>query len=144
MSDSVAVITDIHANLPALRAALGRIDELGIDRIYCGGDLVGYGPHPNEGCALIQERGIPTIYGNYDYGIARDLEDCGCAYVTPHDRELGQQSEQAYAFFNNNSTSEDPENPLGRVSQAATNARQLRRLLDMNRIPASGGKEGLA
>ena len=92
MSDSVAVITDIHANLPALRAALGRIDELGIDRIYCGGDLVGYGPHPNEVCALIQERGIPTIYGNYDYGIARDLEDCGCAYVTPHDRELGQQS----------------------------------------------------
>jgi putative phosphoesterase len=35
---------------------------------------------------------IPTIYGNYDYAIARDLEDCGCAYVTPHDRELGQQS----------------------------------------------------
>jgi putative phosphoesterase len=41
---------------------------------------------------LIQERQIPTIYGNYDYAIARDLEDCGCAYVTQHDRELGQQS----------------------------------------------------
>ena len=88
----VAVITDIHANLPALRVALARIDELGIERIYCGGDLVGYGPHPNEVCALIQECEIPTIYGNYDYAIARDLEDCGCAYVTPHDRELGQQS----------------------------------------------------
>ena len=35
---------------------------------------------------------IPTIYGNYDYAIARDLDDCGCAYVTPHDRELGQRS----------------------------------------------------
>jgi putative phosphoesterase len=90
--DRVAVITDIHANLPALQAALARIDQLGIADIYCGGDLVGYGPHPNEVCALIQERGIPTIYGNYDYAIARDLEDCGCAYVTPHDRELGQQS----------------------------------------------------
>jgi putative phosphoesterase len=88
----VAVITDIHANLPALHAALARIDELGITTIYCGGDLVGYGPHPNEVCALIQERGIPTIYGNYDYAIARDLDDCGCAYITPHDRELGQQS----------------------------------------------------
>ncbi len=88
----VAVITDIHANLPALQAALARIDELGVDGIYCGGDLVGYGPHPNEVCALIAERGIPTIYGNYDYAIARDLEDCGCAYVTPHDRELGQRS----------------------------------------------------
>jgi putative phosphoesterase len=92
VTDAVAVITDIHANLPALHAALGRIDELGIERVYCGGDLVGYGPHPNEVCALIQERAIPTIYGNYDYAIARDLEDCGCAYIDPHDRELGQQS----------------------------------------------------
>ncbi len=90
--DAVAVITDIHGNLPALQAALRRIDELGIERIYCGGDLVGYGPHPNEVCSLIAERGIPTIYGNYDYAIARDLDDCGCAYVTQHDRELGQGS----------------------------------------------------
>jgi putative phosphoesterase len=88
----VAVITDIHANLPALQAALRRIDELGITDIYCGGDLVGYGPHPNEVCALIQERDIPTIYGNYDHAIARDLDDCGCAYITQHDRALGQQS----------------------------------------------------
>ncbi len=92
MSDAVAVITDIHGNLPALQVALERIDELAIERLYCGGDLVGYGPHPNEVCALIEERGIPTIYGNYDYAIARDLEDCGCAYVDAHDRELGQQS----------------------------------------------------
>ncbi|HET8950309.1 MAG TPA: metallophosphoesterase family protein [Solirubrobacteraceae bacterium] len=89
---TVAVITDIHANLPALHAALRRIDQLGIERVYCGGDLVGYGPHPDEVCALIQERGIPTIHGNYDYAIARDLDDCGCAYITPHDRELGQRS----------------------------------------------------
>ena len=91
-AETVAVITDVHANLPALEAALARIDELGIARVYCGGDLVGYGPHPNEVCALIAERGIPTIYGNYDYAIARDLDDCGCAYITAHDRELGQQS----------------------------------------------------
>lgn len=92
MSERVAVITDIHGNLPALQAALARIDELGIERVYCGGDLVGYGPHPNEVCALIAERGIPTIHGNYDHAIARDLDDCGCAYITPHDRELGQRS----------------------------------------------------
>lgn len=90
--DAVAVITDIHANLPALQAALARIDELGVECVYCGGDLVGYGPHPNEVCALIQERAIPTIYGNYDHAIARDHDDCGCAYVTPEDRELGQRS----------------------------------------------------
>lgn len=88
----IAVITDIHGNLPALEASLGAIDAIGVDAVYCGGDLVGYGPHPNEVCAMVAQRGIPTIYGNYDYAIARDLTDCGCAYVTPHDRELGQKS----------------------------------------------------
>jgi putative phosphoesterase len=88
----VAVITDIHANLPALEASLAEIERLGVDAVYCGGDLVGYGPHPNEVCALIESRAIPTIYGNYDYAIGRDLEDCGCAYIDKHDREIGQLS----------------------------------------------------
>jgi putative phosphoesterase len=88
----VAVITDIHGNLPALEASLASIHAIEVNATYCGGDLVGYGPHPNEVCALIEERAIPTIYGNYDYAIGRDLEDCGCAYVTEHDRELGAQS----------------------------------------------------
>jgi len=91
-TEVAAVITDIHANLPALHAAFARIEQLGIERVYCGGDLVGYGPHPNEVCQLIAEREIPTIYGNYDYAIAREEDDCGCAYITPHDRELGQLS----------------------------------------------------
>ncbi|MGH2954977.1 MAG: metallophosphoesterase family protein [Solirubrobacterales bacterium] len=90
--DRVAVITDVHANLLSLEAALAEVEGLGIERIYCGGDLVGYGPHPNEVCRLIEERGVPTIYGNYDWAIARDDEDCGCAYVDKHDRELGQLS----------------------------------------------------
>jgi putative phosphoesterase len=90
--DRLAVITDIHANLPALEAVLERIEQLGIERVTCGGDLVGYGPHPNEVCALIRQRAIPTVYGNYDFAIGRDLEDCGCAYVTAEDRALGQRS----------------------------------------------------
>ena len=90
--DRVAVITDVHANLPALEAVLDAIERLDADAVFCGGDLVGYGPHPNEVCRLIEERGIPTIYGNYDYAIGRDLEDCGCAYRDQRDRELGQLS----------------------------------------------------
>jgi putative phosphoesterase len=92
MSARAAVITDIHANLPALEAVLARIAELGIESVYCGGDLVGYGPHPDAVCARIAALGIPTIHGNYDWAIARDLDDCGCAYITPHDRELGRRS----------------------------------------------------
>jgi uncharacterized protein YecE (DUF72 family) len=53
-------------------------------------------------------------------------------------QELAGQAEQAFAFFNNNSSSPDPENPLGRVSQAAANAQMLRRLLDASRVPATG------
>ena len=43
------------ATFLALEAALARIEELGIESVFCGGDLVGYGPHPNEVCALIAE-----------------------------------------------------------------------------------------
>jgi len=87
-----AVITDIHGNLAALDAALEAIDAADVDRILCGGDLVGYGPHPDEVCARIADRDIPTIYGNYDYAIARDLDDCGCAYRDPVEKALGEQS----------------------------------------------------
>lgn len=107
----VAVITDIHGNLPALEASLEAIESIGVDAVYCGGDLVGYGPHPNQVCRLIEEREIPTIYGNYDYAIARELEDCGCAYVTQHDRELGQQS-VAWTLQNTNQESKDFMNGL--------------------------------
>ncbi|MDQ3320311.1 MAG: metallophosphoesterase, partial [Actinomycetota bacterium] len=61
--ERVAVITDIHANLPALEATLEAVGELGVDGVWCGGDLVGYGPHPNEVCDLVEQRAIPTIYG---------------------------------------------------------------------------------
>jgi putative phosphoesterase len=102
----VAVITDIHGNFPALEASLAAIDAVGVEAIYCGGDLVGYGPHPNEVCALIEDREIPTIYGNYDYAIGRELDDCGCAYVTEHDRELGKRS-VAWTLENTDQRSKD-------------------------------------
>jgi putative phosphoesterase len=88
----VAVITDIHANLPALAATLDEIERLGVDAVHCGGDLVGYGPHPNEVCRRIEESGVQTIYGNYDFAIGRNLDDCGCFYPTAKDREIGEGS----------------------------------------------------
>ncbi len=51
----IAVISDIHGNLYALREVLEDIDNQNIDSIICLGDLVGYGPHPNEVIALIKE-----------------------------------------------------------------------------------------
>ena len=65
----VAVISDIHGNIYALMKTLEDIDEQKVDKIICLGDLVGYGPHPNEVVALIKRREIPCIKGNYDASV---------------------------------------------------------------------------
>jgi diadenosine tetraphosphatase ApaH/serine/threonine PP2A family protein phosphatase len=67
-----AVISDIHANLEALRAVLRTIDTLGADRIVCLGDIVGYGPEPNDCLDLVQERCSAVILGNHDSGVLGD------------------------------------------------------------------------
>ena len=65
----LAVISDIHGNVYALMKTFEDIDEQKVDKIICLGDLVGYGPHPNEVVALIKRREIPCIKGNYDASV---------------------------------------------------------------------------
>jgi predicted MPP superfamily phosphohydrolase len=65
-SMNLGLIADIHADIRALEAALGRLDDLAIGRIYCAGDLVGYGSEPDAVAALLRDRGIPCISGNHD------------------------------------------------------------------------------
>ena len=62
----IALIGDIHANLPALQAVLADINIHGVDAIWNAGDSVGYGPFPNEVLDMLQERDILSIVGNYD------------------------------------------------------------------------------
>jgi predicted phosphodiesterase len=88
-----ALIADIHANLPALQAVLSDIDEQrDIDGVYHLGDLTGYAPWPNEVVALLRERGIPGIAGNYDSTVATDYKHCGCRADSAHEEELSHQS----------------------------------------------------
>jgi predicted phosphodiesterase len=89
---SITIFGDIHANLPALEAVLQDIEARGLKQLYCLGDLVGYGTFPDEVVALIRQRGIPTIMGNYDQGVSSDSDDCGCAYKTEIDRARGELS----------------------------------------------------
>lgn len=65
----IAAISDIHGNLYALMKVLEDIDQQKVDLIVCLGDLVGYGPHPNEVIALIRRRELPCIKGNYDASV---------------------------------------------------------------------------
>ena len=88
----IALFSDIHANLPALEAFFLSIEEQKPDAIYCLGDLVGYNIWPNEVINEIRKRGIPTIAGNYDFGIGRASNDCGCAYKTDTEKANGAVS----------------------------------------------------
>jgi putative phosphoesterase len=88
----IALFSDVHGNRHALDAVLADIDAERPDTVYCLGDLVGYGAFPNEVIALIRERGIATVMGNYDEGVGFDREGCGCAYKEEAMRQLGKLS----------------------------------------------------
>jgi diadenosine tetraphosphatase ApaH/serine/threonine PP2A family protein phosphatase len=62
----IAVISDIHANLHALESVLADIGTASVEEIWCLGDVVGYGPKPNECCDLIRERAAISLCGNHD------------------------------------------------------------------------------
>ncbi len=89
---TIALFSDIHANLPALKAFFNDVDARNTDAIYCLGDLVGYNIWPNEVVNEIRNRKIPTIAGNYDFGIGRMSNDCGCAYKTDIEKDNGKIS----------------------------------------------------
>lgn len=88
----IALFSDIHANLPALHAFFNDLETQNVDAVYCLGDLVGYNIWPNEVINEIRKRGIPTIAGNYDFGIGRSSDDCGCAYKTDDEKANGAVS----------------------------------------------------
>ena len=89
---TLALFSDIHANLPALEAFFEDVNRRKPDAIYCLGDLVGYNVWPNEVIREIRRRRIPTIAGNYDFGIGRRSDECGCAYKTDAEKEMGKVS----------------------------------------------------
>src|SRR5450631_1495375 len=88
----IALFSDIHANLPALEAFFRSMEAHRPDAIYCLGDLVGYNIWPGEVINEVRRRGIPTIAGNYDFGIGRSSNDCGCAYKTDQEKANGAVS----------------------------------------------------
>jgi len=88
-----ALLSDVHANLPALQAVLDHIaGQHGIAATYHLGDLVGYAPWPNETVALLRDFRVHGVAGNYDSTIATEYKHCGCRYEDPHQEELSHLS----------------------------------------------------
>ncbi len=88
-----ALISDIHANLPALKAVLDDIsNRWGGMPIYHLGDLVGYAPWPNETASLLRGFHIEGVSGNYDSTVATDYKHRGCKYEDPRQEELSHLS----------------------------------------------------
>lgn len=75
-----AILSDIHANLEALRAVLRDIEAFSaemrapLDALWCLGDIVGYGPNPSECVQLVRERCALCVAGNHDWAAIGKLE----------------------------------------------------------------------
>lgn len=97
-----ALLSDIHANLPALDAVLAHLQTRSdVDAIYHLGDLVGYAPWPNEVVEKLQREGIAGVAGNYDSTVGTDYKHCGCKYENP---EQEQQSHESFEWTKRNTS----------------------------------------
>lgn len=93
LSDAaIAVLGGVYANHAALRATLDDARRRGAERIFCLGDLGGFGPNPGKIYPILEEFGVESIAGNYDRSLAERLADCGCGYTHPADNAFAQRS----------------------------------------------------
>ena len=88
----IAVIADLHANLPALQAVLDDVLALGCDTIWCVGDLVGRGPHPGEVVDEIRRLDIRIVQGNWDEAVGLRREHPGVTWTSPEAEAAGLSS----------------------------------------------------
>lgn len=93
---SIAIISDIHANLEALEAVLKSIKQYDVESIYCLGDVVGYGPNPNECVDLVRENCTSVLIGNHDH-----------AAIGKTDIEYFNQYAKAAAYWTREHLSDD-------------------------------------
>ena len=70
----IALLSDVHGNLPAFEAVLADVDDAGVDEIWCLGDLVGYGAQPDACVELARERCDLCLAGNHDLVVTGEID----------------------------------------------------------------------
>ncbi|OJV17307.1 MAG: YfcE family phosphodiesterase [Dyadobacter sp. 50-39] len=85
----IALLSDIHANLPAFEAVLEDLEKQQPDAVYCLGDLIGYNVWPNQVIGLVRKYGIATIAGNHDLKVSKILPSAG---------ECSKEENSEYAY----------------------------------------------
>ena len=77
----LAIISDVHANLEALRATLAEISTRAVDRIVCLGDIIGYNANPDECIALLRQSDPLCVAGNHDRAVTRQITTDGFGHT---------------------------------------------------------------
>lgn len=88
----IAIMGDIHANLPALEAVIDDVAHIGAEGLYCVGDVVGRGPHPNEVVDLLRTLDVPSVQGNWDEAVGMDREQTGSNWSSAEAEDEGNAS----------------------------------------------------
>jgi diadenosine tetraphosphatase ApaH/serine/threonine PP2A family protein phosphatase len=101
LEGGLALLGGPYNNHHALRAALEDASRRGASRIFCLGDLGGFGPSPGKIYPLLEEFQVLTLAGNYDRALAERHADCGCGYTHPADNAFAQLS---YDYTNRRTT----------------------------------------
>ncbi len=106
----IAIISDVHSNLEALLEAKKEIERLGVDRIVCLGDVIGYGASPEPCCEIVREMAEISLLGNHDaavsgrmdygayYEAARQVLDWTASELSPHNLAWLRSLPYAYRF----------------------------------------------
>jgi predicted phosphodiesterase len=85
----------VYNNWLGLKAALADARARGAERLFCLGDVGGFGPHPDRSIELLRDAGVQMVQGNYDDAVGNAREDCGCGYTDPRDNHFARLS---YAY----------------------------------------------
>jgi predicted phosphodiesterase len=92
LEGGLAVFGGPYSNHLALRAAIEDARRRGASRLFCLGDLGGFGPNPGKVYPILEANEVVVLAGNYDQSLAQRLSDCGCGYTHPDDNRYAQIS----------------------------------------------------